>query len=121
MKNIKDALLRMVRAGRKAERMQDAYVQVGLNDNMIHEIYGQILDGIYCLIGENTKSFEKSITYLAMTTPLLTDERRVEMLYAEYRKNNPEQPAPITVEPNEFREMAKKNGYLYETPEGDWS
>lgn len=120
MEGIRDALLRMVRAGRKAERMLDAYVEVGLNENTINEIYGQILDGIYCLIGEKTSDFENSITHLAMTAPLLTEERRTEMLYAEYRKNNPVQPKPNTIERDEMIGMHQKNGG-YISPEGDWT
>lgn len=122
MNNVKDALLRMVRAGRKAERMLDAYLEVGLNENTINEVYGHILDAIYNLIGEHTNDIESSVTHLAMTTPLLTDDRRVEILMAEYRKNIVDQPSPNTIEPDKMREMTKANGgYLYETPEGDWS
>lgn len=121
MNEIRNVLSRMLSAGRKIKRMQEAYLDVGLNDTMLHDAYGDICDAVYHLIGEDTEEFIGSVTCLAMETPLLTEERRVEMLYAQYVRSHPVQPNPNTIEPNEFREMARKNGYLRETPEGDWS
>ena len=123
MENVRDALLRMVRAARDSKRLQEAFLDVGLKDNMIFNIYGDIAEAIYKLIGEHTESIEESVTNLVLTTPLLTEDRRVEMLIAEYKKNHPVQPIPLTVEQEEMRKMFKENGgyLLRETPEGDWS
>ena len=122
MDNVRDALLRMVRAARDSKRLQEAFLDVGLKDNMIFNIYGNIAESIYKLIGEHTESIEESVTSLVLTTPLLTEDRRVEMLMAEYKKNNPVQPSPNTIDHDEMKKMYKQNGgYLRETPEGDWS
>ena len=125
MNSVKDALLRLVRAGLSTKKMQEAYLTVGLDDNMLFVIYGNILDAIYALVGEHTETFEESVTHLVMTAPLLTDERRVEMLMAEHKKHFgvSAQPAPYITEPEEMKRMFQENGgyLLRETPEGDWS
>lgn len=120
MDGIKDALLRMVRAGIKTKNMQEAYLKVGLEDNALFDIYGDILDGIYCILGEKRNTFDQSVTFTAMSAPYLTDERRTEILYAEYMKNHPDQPRPLTAERVDVREMYNRAGG-YMTPEGDWS
>lgn len=121
MKNVKDALLRMVSAGRKMERLMEAYVDVGLNDTMLHEAYGEIGEAIYDLVGEHTDEFAESVTYTALTAPILSNERRTEILFAEYKKNNGLvcQPSPVITERKEMKELYKKNGgYMFDSPEG---
>lgn len=119
MDEIKDVLSRLVKAGRKIKRMQEAYVDVGLNDTMLHDAYGEICDAVYHLIGEETEKFTESVTYIAMETPLLTEERRTEMLYAQYRRTHTDQPKPSFISASEMKELYEKNGG-YMTPEGDW-
>ena len=123
MEEMKDVLSRLLKAGRKIMRMKEAYVDVGLNDTMLHDAYGEICDAIYHLIGENTDEFSSSVTCIAMETPLLTDERRTEMLYSQYMRTHPVQPRPNTMMHCEMKDMYDKNGgyMLRETPEGDWS
>ena len=119
---MKDSLLRLVKAGLATKKLQEAYVTVGLDDNTLFDIYVNILDAIYGLIGEHTNTFEESVTYIVMTAPILSDERRATMLEAEYRKNHPEQPKPNVCTTAELFKMFNENGgYLRETPEGDWS
>ena len=121
MNEIKDALLRMVNAGRKVEDLMEAYVKVGLNDNPLHEAYGEICEAIYTLLGEHTEAYKDSITCVAMTAPFLTNERRAEILLAEYRKNHAVQPRPNTMSSDGMKELFSQNGgYMHETPEGDW-
>ena len=122
MDNIRDALLRMVTTAMFLKKMAGAYTVLGLDDNPHHNAYGDLMDAIYYLIGEHVEEFDKSVTYLAINAPILTDERRTELLLSEYMKNHPEQvrqPKPNTMERSEFRKMVKKNGG-YQTPEGDW-
>ena len=120
MSDIKDALLRMIRSAMSAKKMADAYLTIGLDDNKLHRIYGDLLDAIYTLIGESVDEFGLSVTYVAATAPFLTDERRTELLYSEYLKNHQiKQPKPFTVSPEEMRKMFKKNGgYKFNSPEG---
>ena len=125
MKNVKGTLSHFVRAAMKAKEMREHYARIGLDDDPPFQIWGEILDGIYVLIGEHTNEFEKSTTYITMTAPLLTEERRVEMLYGEYQKHFPDsvqQPAPHTFSRKDMRNAYKASGgYMVETPEGGWS
>lgn len=125
MDNIRDALLRMVTTARFLKKMAEAYTVLGLDNNPHHNAYGDLMDAIYYLIGEHTEEFDKSVTYLAINAPILTDERRAELLLSEYMKNHPEQvrqPKPITCTTAELFKMFNENGgYMHETPEGDWT
>lgn len=96
MQNIKDALLREVEAGRNLFNLHQAMDACGFADNPFWDNYAIVADGIYDLIGEHTETFEESVTHLALTAPFLTNERRTEMLYAEYKKNFPDQPSPVS-------------------------
>lgn len=121
MNEIKDALLRMIRSAMSAKKMADAYLMIGLDDNKLHRIYGDLLDAIYSLIGESVDEFNLSVTYVAATAPFLTDERRTELLYFEYVKNHQvKQPKPFFTTPEEMRKSVKENGG-YMSPEGDWT
>lgn len=122
MNEIRDALSRLVKAAMRAKAMQEHYLKIGIDDQPWFEIWGDILDGIYSLIGEHTDTFDHSATFITMNAPILSNERRTEMLLSEYRKNHPVQPAPHTFEVNKIADMYRKNGgYMYETPEGDWT
>ena len=120
MSGIKDALLRMIRAARRIKEVEEKYVDAGLNSDPLFESYGDILDAIYYLIGEDKKGldeFRQSATFTTMTAPILSNERRTEMLMAEYMKNHPEepeQPKPNTIDPKQMKELYRRNGgYMY--------
>lgn len=124
MNEVKDALFKMVKAGIKLSGLMTNYADCGIDDSPMFDVWGDILDGIYALLGEHTDTIEESVTYTVMTAPYLNNERRTEMLWAEYVKRHPEQPVvqpqPITISPEGMREMMKRNGG-YMTPEGDWT
>lgn len=122
MKEIKDALLRMVMAENKIEKMRKAYVEANLDDNMLFEAIGDIHDAIHALVGHG-EDYINGATNIVMSAPILTIERRVEMLYAEFRKNHPVLSSPVITDREEMKKMFKENGgyLLRETPEGDWS
>lgn len=118
MENVRDALLRMVRAAKDANFQMDFYKRVGIGTDRIFNIYGNIADAIYCLIGEKTENFDESITNLALTTPYLSDSRRAEILYSAYKNNvllgnepMTVQPKPYTISDEEFRKLARDHGY----------
>lgn len=120
MQNVKDALLRMVKAAMKAKELREHYVKMGIDDDPPFQIYGDILDGIYSLVGEHTETFEESVTNIIMNAPALTENRRAKILYGEYVKNfECYQPAPNTISREEMRKIYAENGG-YMTPEGDW-
>lgn len=122
MNEIQDALLRMVRAWRKANKLRESYLNSGLNENELFQVCAEISEAIYALIGEHSPTFAESITELALTVSGFDDEHRVRLLMNEYRRNHPEQPAPHFISRDDMRKSVKKNGgYLYETPEGDWT
>lgn len=87
MENIKDALLHGVKAARSLYHLNEVSDACGYQENPFYENFGEVADSIYALIGEKTETFEESITYLALTTPHLTAERRTEMLFSVYKKN----------------------------------
>ena len=120
MSNMKDALLRMVKAARLAKTMDDFFVEKGYGETPYSEIYGEIFEAIYSLLGENTPIANESITHTMLTAPYMDDERRAACLNHVYESRNM-QPKPNTIEPDEMDRMVKENGgYRYETPEGDW-
>lgn len=121
MQNVRDALMRMVQACMTAKKMQKFYVNNGVDDSMIFKVYSDIADGICKLIGENKETFEETVTFITLNAPIISDERRTEILYGVYQKNfaTCEQPKPHTFSREEMRKMVKENGG-YITPEGDW-
>jgi len=122
MDGMRDALLRLVRAYTETNEMLEAYVKAGLESNKLFDICSRICEAIEIMIGEPDADLESSVTYLALTVPLLNEEHRVALLMCGYNVNHPKQPAPQIMETGAMRESVQRNGgYLYETPEGDWS
>lgn len=122
MDSMKDALLRLVKAGIRIRKLEQTYLKVGLNGDPLFETYGDICEAIYALVGEHTDEFKDSVTYIVMTAPILSNERRAEMLYSEWKKNHTDMPRPNVCTTEELFKMFNKNGgYMHETPEGDWS
>ena len=117
MEGIKDALLRLVKAARGAKELQESYAKVNLDDNPAFNIYADIADGIYCLIGEHTEKFEDSTTYAALTAPGLQDDIRVRILMSAYNRMHPEQPKPVIIDREKMKEQAAQ-GCGYMAPEG---
>jgi len=122
MDDMRDALLRLVRAWTRTNTVLEAYIKVNLDSNMLFQTCGEIEESISILVGEAEKDLEDTVTHVALTAPILTEERRVEMLMAKYRENHPEMPAPHFFDRNDMRNSVKQNGgYLYETPKGGLS
>lgn len=127
MKEIRDALLRMVKTAMFLKKMSEAYTVLGLDDNPHHEAFGDQCDAIYYLVGEHTEEFDKSVTWIAVNAPFLTDERRVELLMSAFEKNHmveshveQKQPKPHTFSRKDDKQMFRNNGG-YIAPEGDWT
>ena len=134
--NMKDALLRVVTAVDELNTLRKAYVMIGLSDNSLFEIFGQLVDAVSYMIGESDEAreeFDLSVAFGVLVRNEKSIKERTEELYAEYLKNrtlqeydedildHPEQPKPNVMSREEFNEMHRRNGgYRYETPEGDW-
>ena len=89
---MEQALLRMLRAAERTKQMDDDLVKRGYSDSPYADIFGDIADAIYYLIGENTDRFEDSMTYIMLHTDAVTDHCKVSLLMDAYRKNRP---APV--------------------------
>lgn len=136
MDQMKAALLRVVKAADGIEDLRKAFVKIGINDNALYEIHGQLVDAVSYMIGESDEvreEFDLSIAFGVLVCNEKSIEECTEELYAEYRKNrslqvydenildHQEQPKPNVMSREEFNEMHRRNGgYRYETPEGDW-
>lgn len=119
MSEMRDALLRLVRAWIRTNRVLEAYIKVNVDSNLLFQTCGEIEEAICLLVGEAEKDLEESVTHVALTAPFISDDRRVEILMGKYRENHPVMPAPFFFSRDEMRESVKQNGgYLYEAPEG---
>ena len=123
MEGIRDAISRMVKAGLQVKKLQESYVKTGLDDNALFEVWGDILEAIYHLIGEHTETFDESKTAIIMNAPCLSVELRSELLFNEFVRNNcATQGKPVTFTEEQTNDMFRKSGgYRFETPEGDWT
>lgn len=121
MEEIRDALLRMYRSARLARKLAKAMDDY---DTPYHEIYGDLADAIYYLIGEHIEPFSESVTHCVLSSDILLEERAVSILYYIFKQNHPgqetvEQPKPNTISKEGMQKMYATNGG-YMTPEGDW-
>lgn len=124
MKSIRDAILRMINAYDQIGIILDAYLKVGLDSNRLFFAQGEVEEAIYELLGEHTEELSQSNTHIVLTAPIMTNERKAEILYSVWKENHPElcikQPKPNTIEPKEMLNMEMRNGG-YMAPEGDWT
>ena len=122
MDDMRDALLRLVRAWIRTNKVLDAYINAELDSNLLFQTCGEIEETISILVGEREKDLNETVTHTALTAPVLSEDRRVEMLMAQYKESHPDMPAPHFVTREQIRKSVNKNGgYLCETPEGGWS
>ena len=83
----KEALTRMVKAGRLALDTDNGLRALGYSDTPYFTIYGDIADAVYYLLGEKTGTFDESVTNCALSSPDFTHDQRVSLLMHEYEKN----------------------------------
>lgn len=81
---MKEALERLVRAARTAKKTDDALRTVGYDNTPYFDIFGDIVDGIYELLEENTGTLDESITYESIIDPNMTNAESAERLESEY-------------------------------------
>ena len=85
---VKRALTHLVKAGRDALHLEKTLTQLGYKDTPYFNLYGEISEAMYCILEEDTDSFEESETYNAMHDIYTPDETCAEQL-AEIFNNNP--------------------------------
>ena len=78
----RDVMTRLVRAGRKANRIDEMLLGLGYGSTPYASIYGDITDAIYEMLGENTETFHESLTFQVMMDDSLTDEQCADKLLA---------------------------------------
>lgn len=76
----------IISACRTAKDSDDALRSVGYIETPYFKIYGHIMDALYDLLGENTETFDESITYRIMEDKNLTNSQRAE-LFVSFCKN----------------------------------
>ena len=85
----KVVLTHLIKAGRDALHMEESLKKLGYAETPYYDLYGEISEAIYCILGEDTDTFDESSTYAAIHDYFLTDEQCAEDL-ADVCKNNEE-------------------------------
>ena len=88
MKEVKDALLRMVRSYRMVGELLDAYVKIGMVSETLQDAQGEIAEAVYQLLGEHTEEITESVTWAVLIAPIMSDERKATILYSEWVRNH---------------------------------
>lgn len=76
----KKILTHLIRAGRNAQNMENILHSFGYKETPYFDLYGDIAEAIYALLGEQTDSFDESVTYAIMNDPITSDEDCAEHL-----------------------------------------
>ena len=69
---MKEALLHLIRASEIARKMDATMNSLGYSNNPYADIFGELADWIYYLLGEKKEYFEESATYWALTRSILS-------------------------------------------------
>lgn len=85
--DMKKVITHLVKASRDAMHLDTTLSDIGYKDTPYFNIYGNICDALYAMLGENTDSFEQSETYSAVQDCFLPDELCAEQLLPIYYKN----------------------------------
>ena len=86
---MKEALLHLIRASEIARKMDATMNSLGYSNNPYADIFGELADGIYYLLGEKKEYFEDSATHWALNGDVLPEQDKVDILLEVYRKNRP--------------------------------
>lgn len=78
--NEKFVLTHLIRAGRDALHLEQTLNSIGYKETPYYNLYGEIADAIYALIGEETDSIDESETHHAIHDIGMSDETAAEYL-----------------------------------------
>ena len=78
--NSQKVLTHLVRAGRDALHIENILNGIGYKETPYFNLYGEIADAIYTMLGENVDSFDESVTHSTINDPLTSDELAAEQL-----------------------------------------
>ena len=102
MNGMRDALLRLVRAWTRTNKVLEAYKRAGMDSSVLFRVCAEIEEAICILVGEAEKDLEETVTHMVLTVQYLTEERRVSILMSKYKVNvvgEAELPAPHFTDP----------------------
>ena len=85
----KDAIIRFIRAWRKANDVDAAMVKLGYSNTPCFEIASDLADAIYYLLDEKTRTLDDSVTYKTLSNKNYSDEQCAEILLDEYCNSVP--------------------------------
>lgn len=85
---IESALERMVKLARSMNYASEQLSAVGMADEPYFTVYGDVIDIIYDLLGENTDSIDASVTWHTVRKLSLDTKEAAEVLASEYKRNN---------------------------------
>lgn len=74
----------MIAAWKLANNMDEEHCKLGYSNTPYLSIAGDIMDGIYYMLDENTSTLEESIAYETLTNRKLTPEQCVDAIMNAY-------------------------------------
>lgn len=128
MKVSKEALLLVVKAARMslgiAERMR-MLIADGGGHTFVDYVSGDLCDALFKMSGERLEKEQDFLTQsktMKLLTGGMTDGDVTDAFIRMAQENQPEQPEPHFIDREAMRKSVRQNGgYMFETPEGDWT
>ena len=78
--NDKKVIAHLIHAGRDALNLDNVLTGFGYKETPYFNLYGEIANAIYCMLDEDTESFDQSVTHAIMNDPMTSDEAAAECL-----------------------------------------
>lgn len=85
--DMKKTITHLIKAGRDAMHLDSTLGNIGYDGTPYFNLYGDICEALYAMLGEDTDSFEQSETYAVMHDCLMPDEMCADQLLPLYFKN----------------------------------
>ena len=84
---MKDAFSRLIRAADKARCIDKELSGIGYTENIYADIFGDIVDAVYLMLGENTDRLENSFAYVMLNADAVSADGRATMLAERFSKS----------------------------------
>lgn len=76
----KKVLTHLIRAARDAIHLERTLDDLGYKETPYYDLYGEISEAIYGIVGEDTEEFDESVTYNVLHDQFTPDELSAEQL-----------------------------------------
>ena len=126
MELTRDALLRVVKAARTADRLAQDMKKLLVDENRwtwADEIAGFLKDALFLISGEKLPTeadFEKDSKVVGLLRGFESDTMVASDIMKMAEENAPKMPKPNLMGQKEFQAMVKRYGGYSATPEGEW-